>query len=87
MTITRVWAKGVKLSEDLWWIVGGNSGNEVLKSTEIYNATSRQFSQYIDLPIPMYFHNIFNINQTHVALISPYETDYIFIFDRLVLIF
>ena len=88
MTVKRAWAKGVKLSEELWWIVGGYSGSGgVQRSTEIYNATSGLFSSYIALPISMNYHNIFNINETHVALISPQETDNIYIFDRLILKF
>ena len=83
MTESRLWAKGVKLSDELWWIVGGTTTlNVKLKSTEIFNVTSNQFTKYFDLPMGMVYHNIFNINDTHVALISPSETNNIYIFDR-----
>ena len=70
----------VKISEDEWWITGGDDSGDV-NSTEIFQASTKQFVPYIELPKTMYEHNIFSINDTHFALIDSGPED-VYIFDR-----
>ena len=83
MNEVREYAKAVWISDDLWWITGGfdNYEGSSLNSTELYDASERKFSPYIDLPTPMHSHNIVNINSTHTIVIDEYDED-IYIFDR-----
>ena len=83
MTQGRKYAKGLKLSDELWWVTGGYvSGPSFLQSTEVFNVSSNEFKPYLDLPQAFEYHNVFTMNETHVAIVSSYSTKNIWIFNR-----
>ncbi len=56
-----------KGDEETWWITGGSDGT-LTDTTEIFNATQNDFNYDIDLPKAMYYHNLANVNETHMVL-------------------
>ncbi len=71
MNTKRQYAASIWLSDETWWITGGYEydSRTTHSSTEMYYASTRQFVPYIDLPVPMQYHNIVNINATHTAVL------------------
>ena len=71
---------------DLWWVSGGflDDGNTHLNTSEIYNATTREFYPSITLPREMFSHSVVNINSTHSAVLCAERTasNEIFVFNR-----
>ncbi len=54
-----------------------------MRTTEIYNKTTRQFASYVDLPKRAAHHNLVAVNETHVVILAgSLPTDEVFIFDR-----
>ena len=77
MNENRVYADAIMLSDEQWWVTGGDSGY-IHDSTEVYDVSTKQFTPGINLPEPMRWHNIFHINDTHIALLgAPYASVYI----------
>lgn len=69
----------------LWWITGGHNNLNVngLKTTELYDAATNEFTPYFDLPTLLDEHNMVNINSTHMVVLGGgYATDQVFMFDR-----
>ena len=57
-----------------WWITGGYNGVEdLLSSTEIYEADMNIFKRYLDLPMPMEYHNILAVNSSTVIILGGHE--------------
>ena len=83
MTEARAYAASAQFGDTgLWWITGGENDNGVTESTEIYDGATEQFTPFVDLPVPMYGHNLVNINNTHmVALGGFFESNQAFMFD------
>lgn len=79
MNSERTASSSIRLSEDQWWITGGYDQNGRTKSTEVYEANSNSFNDFVDLPEETYFHNIVNVNQTHLALVTHAN---IYLYDR-----
>merc|ERR1712226_389074 len=86
MNEKRVYAAAIMLSDEQWWVTGGevwdNDGDTTLDSTEVYDVTTKQFTPSINLPHPMKGHNIFHINDTHIGLLGPSDTLSVYIFNR-----
>ena len=66
----RGFAAAVQLDENKWMVTGGYDGENELNSTEVYDASSDEFSDYMELPETTYDHCILNYNQTHLLLIT-----------------
>ena len=82
MNEKRGYAAAIMLSDEQWWVTGGYNGIDLLDSTEVYDVTTKQFTQSINLPISMRFHNIFHINDTHIGLLGPQFTLSVYLFNR-----
>ncbi len=71
---------------DLWWVSGGiiDSINNYQNTSEIYNATTREFYPSITLPREMFSQSVVNINSTHSAVLcaEPTASNEIFVFNR-----
>ena len=74
----RTLAAAVSLSDDHWWITGGRYK---MNSTEVYDENLNSFSDFVDLPQRMEYHEIWNLNQTHTVLIS---TEKLYLYDKYV---
>ena len=84
MNEDRLYASAAMFEGDdsIWWITGGWNGD----STETYNALDDSFVPGPDLPKYMYYHNLVNVNNTHMVVLGGQSTtDETFIFDRLLL--
>ena len=65
--------------DSIWWVSGGSGGY----STEIFNTLDNSFTFSIDLPKALYYHNLVNVNNTHMVVLGGQViTDEIFIFDK-----
>ena len=75
---SRYSANGVLLSDNEFWIAGGNyeSTSEIFRSGNSFDP-----EYYVDLPEPMGLFNMFMINETNAALISLKTYD-VYIFDK-----
>ncbi len=63
-------------------MTGGYDG-DFLSSTEMYDSATKRFSPYIDLPKAIGYHNLVNINNTHMVLLGGNDdTNEAFIFNR-----
>merc|ERR1711860_30805 len=82
MNEKRAYSGAIMLSDEQWWVVGGYNGSSRVDSTEVYDATTKQFTPSIDLPQAMAYHNIFHINDTHIGLLGPTDTLSVYIFNR-----
>ncbi len=70
--------------DNLWWVTGGYFGRSTDR-TEILNAFDNSFSNGVNLPKPMYVHNMVNVNNTHMVLLggeADPNSDECFMFDR-----
>ena len=69
---------------NIWWVTGGYNGVSALSSTEVYNATRNIFSYGVEMPMEMSYHNLVNVNNTHMVLLGGQYPgcDEVFIFDR-----
>lgn len=71
-----------EVDEENWWVTGG-SRNGDLRSTEVFNVRDRTFSYGVDLPTGMRYHNLVNVNHTHMVVLGgDIYSDDIFIIDR-----
>ncbi len=69
-----------------WYVTGGYDDGFDYARIEVFNVAQNTFSQSIILPKPMYYHNVFPINSTHMVVLGGERTsDDVFIFDRYVL--
>lgn len=70
----------------LWWITGGYlfiDGPVYLRSTELYDSSTETFTNYVDLPEGLSFHNLVNINSTHMVVLGgPVPSADVYMFDR-----
>ena len=85
MNRERGFAAAIMLSDEQWWVTGGynnEDGYQYFDSTEVYDVTTKQFTQSINLPNPMRYHNIFHINDTHIGLLGPDSTLSVYTFNR-----
>ncbi len=70
-------------NDSIWWITGGYYAGSDLHSTEVFNAEDESFTRGINLPKEMSYHNLVNVNSTHMVVLGGIVTsDEIFIFDR-----
>ena len=68
--------------DDIWMITGGYDGNS-LDSTESFNVDDNSFSYGLNLPKEVHYHNLVNVNNTHMVLLGGDDfSDEIFIMDR-----
>lgn len=68
--------------EDIWWVTGGYyNANELLKSTEVFSVQSNSFSFGLDLLTKNAYHNLVNINSTHMVLVGG-QYSRVYIIDR-----
>lgn len=64
-------------------MISGGYHNGDLNQTEVYNVIDDDFSNYVPLPKTMVYHNLVNVNNTHmVALGGDDYSDEVFIYDR-----
>lgn len=69
--------------DSVWWVTGGRVDSIYWNSTEIFNAMDNQFVYGIDLPKNMYYHNLINVNSTHMVVLGgKVDSEEVFIFDR-----
>jgi len=68
MVTTRKESAGIVLSNGDWWVSGGKDENEELVQTsEVLDLDDGWALTSMDLPVPIDFHNIVQINDTHVG--------------------
>ena len=68
--------------DSIWWITGGYDRSG-LDSTEVYHVNDNSFSFGVDLPKEMYYHNLVNVNNTHMVLLGGSATsNEVYIIDR-----
>ena len=69
---------------NIWWVTGGyNNDEKALKSTEFFSVEKNAFDVSFDLPKNVDFHNMVNVNNTHMIVLGgQIETDEVFIIDR-----
>ncbi len=68
--------------EDIWWVTGGWNG-ETINSTEVYTVDDNDFEFGVDLPRPLGYHNLVNVNNTHMVVLGGYDvTNLVFMIDR-----
>ena len=68
----RAWASSTLTNDGLMWVTGGNNAEEgMLASTEVINPSDKGlFSNYVDLPEPVYRHALITLNGTTSFLIG-----------------
>ncbi len=68
----------------LWWVTGGYNDDDLqLQSTELYDADTMTFAPYVDLPRPVAYHNLVNINDTHMIMLGGDDFSHdVHLFDR-----
>ena len=75
--------------DNVWWITGGDNTQstvEALDTTELYDATTNSFTYGVDLPKEMLYHNLVNVNSTHMVVLGGADvSDEAFIFDKYLL--
>ena len=77
---TRVYAAGVLLSSTEWWITGGGYYSSTTGvSSELY--TSATPLPGVNLPEAKYYHNLMQLNSTHVVLQGGDSTRKVFILN------
>lgn len=83
MSLERAYSAAAQFGDTgLWWVTGGYYLNS-LSSTELYDSVTNRFSPYIDLPKALGYHNLVNINNTHMVLLGGSEdTNEAFMFNR-----
>ena len=64
----RYAAAAITLDESHWWVTG--TYNQDIMSTEVYDATTQEFSYSTDLPEKMGFHTLVRINSTHIVVVG-----------------
>ena len=77
MTAKRRMLGGIKLDETRFWMTGGiNAGGKEgqLKSTEIYDSATGQFTPSVDLPIHMKYHTLFWYDSETILSFFPQES-------------
>ena len=82
----REWATSAMFEGDdsIWWITGGNSYPDYdSDTTEIFGVKNNSFACGVDLPKELEYHNLVNVNQTHMVLLGGQDlSDEIYIIDR-----
>ncbi len=67
----------------IWWMTGGENFDFETKSTELYSVANNNFSLGVDLPQRLAYHNLVNVNNTHMVLLGGEDDiDDVYIFDR-----
>ena len=62
-----------------WFVTGGNDS----LATEVYNVNGNSFEFSVDLPKTMRYHNLVNVNETHMVVLGGNEiSDEVFIMER-----
>ncbi len=70
---------------DTWWVTGGGyfGLGDVKRSTEVFDVLDNGFEFSVDLPKVMRYHNLVNVNNTHMVLLGGQDTSNdIFVIDR-----
>ncbi len=66
--------------DEIWWVTGGNHSPS---STEFFSVSNNNFTYTVDLPKNMYYHNLVNVNHTHMVLLGGYyPSDEVYTIDR-----
>ena len=73
--------------DSIWWITGGrNDYQKYLDSTEVFNVNDNSFHFNVTLPKEMAYHNLVNVNNTHMVILEGKDlSDQVFIIDRLII--
>lgn len=58
------------LSEDRWWITGGEFDRQYHEETEFYDANYESFTDYYDLPRGAGSHVLTKVNDTHFIFLG-----------------
>ena len=85
MTFNRSGAAGAMFEGDdeSWWITGGYGDDLSLNSTETYTVTANGFGLDVDMPKELNFHNLINVNCTHMVVLGGnFPSHDVFIYDR-----
>ena len=69
--------------DSVWWVTGGYDQNYDLSSTEVFDVNENSFSYGVNLPKELHYHNLVNVNNTHMVLLGGQEhSNEVFIIDR-----
>ena len=84
MNKPRIDAASAWITDEEWWVTGGfqYENYERMRSTEVYDASTREFEPYVDLPVAANRHNLVNVNETHTVLVLSEAGTELYIFDR-----